>query len=57
MFDFDKQFPPSPIQKEKLLLEITGDSFITGLNEEVTSIVHVCVLLYPVREISKEILN
>ncbi len=57
MFDFDKQLSPSPVQKEKLLLQIPRDCVITGLNEEVPSIIHVHVLLHPVREVSEEILK
>lgn len=57
MFDFDKQLPPSPVQKKKLLLQVSGDSVITSLNQEVPSIIHVHVLLDPVREVSEEILK
>lgn len=57
MFDFDKQLPPSPVQKEKLLLQISWDCFITSLNEEVPGIIHVHVLLDPVRKVSEEILK
>lgn len=57
MFDFDKQLPPSPVQKKKLLLQVSGDSVITSLNQEIPSIIHVHVLLDPVREVSEEILK
>ena len=57
IFDFDKQFPPSSVQKKKLLLQIPGDSFVTCLNEKIPSIIHVHVLLHPVREVSKKILQ
>lgn len=57
MFDFDKQFPPSPVQKEELLLQISWNRFIAGLNEEVPGVVHVHVLLHPVREVSEKILK
>lgn len=57
MFDFDKQLPPSPVQKEKLLLQIPWDCVIAGLNEKVPCIVHVHVLLHPMREVSEEILK
>lgn len=57
MFDFDKQLPPPPVQQKKLLLQISWDCVIACLDEKVPSIVHVHVLLHPVREISEEILK
>lgn len=57
MFDFDEQLPPSPVQKKQLLLEVTGDCFIAGLDEEVSRVVHVHVLLHPVREVSEKVLE
>lgn len=54
MLDFDKELPPSAVQKEELLLQVARDHFITGLNEEVTGVVHLHVLLHPVREVSEE---
>lgn len=54
MLDFDKELPPSAVQKEELLLQIARDHFITGLNEEVPGVVHLHVLLHPVREVSEE---
>lgn len=57
MFDFDEQLPPSPVQKKKLLLQISRDGVVTSLNQEVPCIIHVHVLLDPVREVSEEILK
>lgn len=57
MFDFDEQLPPSTIQEEKLLLQISWDCIITSLNKEVPGIIHIHVLLDPVGEVSEEILK
>lgn len=54
MLDFDKELPPSAVQKEELLLQIARDHFVTGLDEEVPGVVHLHVLLHPVREVSEE---
>lgn len=54
MLDFDKQLPPSAVEKEELLLQITRDHIIAGLDEEVAGIVHLHVLLHPVRQVSEE---
>lgn len=57
MFDFDKQLPPSSIEKEQLLLQVSRHSLITSLNQEVPCIVHVHVLLYPMWKVTKEFLK
>lgn len=57
MFDFDKQLPPSAIEEEQLLFQVSRHSFITSLNQEVPCIIHVHVLLYPVWKVSEEFLQ
>lgn len=57
MFDFDKQLSPSAIEKEQLLFEFSGHSLIACLNQEVSSIVHVHVLLNPVWKIAEKLLQ
>lgn len=54
MLDFNKQLPPSAIEEKELLLQITRDHLVAGLNEEVSSIIHLHVLLHPVRKVSEE---
>lgn len=57
MFDFNKQLPPSAIKEEQLLLQVSRHSLITSLNQEVSCIVHVHVLLYPVWKVPEEFLQ
>lgn len=57
MFDFNKQLPPPPVEKEQLLLQVSGDGLIARLNQEVPCIVHVQVLLDPVRKVPEEVLG
>lgn len=54
MLDFNKQLPPSAVEEEQLLLQITRDHLIAGLDEKVAGIIHLHVLLHPVRKISEE---
>lgn len=54
MLDFNKELPPSAVEEKKLLLQITRDHLIAGLNEEVAGIVHLHVLLHPVGKVSEE---
>lgn len=54
MLDFNKQLPPSAVKEKELLLQVTWDHLIAGLNEEVAGIIHLHVLLHPVRKVSEE---
>lgn len=57
MFDFDKQLSPSAVEKEQLLFEFSGHSLIACLNQEVSSIVHVHVLLNPEWKTAEKLLQ
>lgn len=54
MLDFDKQLPPSAVEKEELLLQVARDHLVAGLDEEVARVVHLHVLLHPVRQVSEK---
>lgn len=56
MFDFDEELPPSAVQQQQLLLQVSGHRLITRLDEEVPGVVHVHVLLDPVGEVPEEVL-
>lgn len=57
MFDFDKQLSPSAVEKKQLLFQFSRHSLIARLNQKVSSIVHVHVLLNPVWKIPEKLLQ
>lgn len=57
MFDFNEQLSPPPVEKEQLLLKVSGDGLIACLDQEVPCIIHVHVLLDPVRKVPEEVLG
>lgn len=57
MFDFDKQLSPSAIEKKQLLFQLSRHSLIARLNQEVSSIIHIHVLLNPVWKIPEKLLQ
>lgn len=57
MFDFDEQLSPSAIEEKQLLFQFSGHGVITRLDQKVSSIVHVHVLLDPVWKIAEKLLH
>lgn len=57
MFDFDKQLSPSAVEKKQLLFQFSRHSLIARLNQKVSSIIHVHVLLNPVWKIPEKLLQ
>lgn len=56
MFDFDKELSPSPIEQQELLFQVTRDCLVARLNEKIPCVIHVHVLLDPVRKVPEEFL-
>lgn len=57
LFDLQKQLSPSSVEQQKLMLHVTGYCFVTGLNQEVSCIIHSSMLIHPVRKIAKKLLE
>ena len=57
MFDLDEELPPPPIEQQQLLLQVSRHGLVTRLDQEVPGIVHVRVLLHPVRQVPEEVLR
>lgn len=57
VFDFDEQLSPSAIEKKQLLFQFSGNGLVARLDQKVSSIVHVHVLLDPVWKIPEKLLQ
>lgn len=56
VFDFDKELSPSPVEQKKLLFQVPGDRLVARLDEKIPRVIHVHVLLDPVRKVPEEFL-